>query len=316
MTAETACLLRSFPVRKTTSQKSAFRDWLIGILIGVGYTPQVEDSWYLAKNHNIIVGDVERASIVFTAHYDTPARLPLPNFIIPQNYLLTILTQLPLFLLLAISAAVAEGIILFLTDNHFLGFLTRCGVVILELYLIYAGPANPSNVNDNTSGVATLLEIALSLPLHQRDKVAFVFFDNEEKYLLGSTQFNKIHGKKMADTLLVNFDCVSDGEHIRFFPNKQLKKHTDLLKLLETAFQSQEGKTVEIVLGSAFYPSDQKHFPLGVGVAALRKGRLGLFLGRIHTSRDTVFQEENIELLRRGALTLAKSIPCQKEALV
>ena len=31
-------------------------------------------------------------------------------------------------------------------------------------------------------------------------------------------------------------------------------------------------------------------------------------MNRIHTARDTVFEEENIELLRDGALRLAKKI--------
>lgn len=54
-----------------------------------------------------------------------------------------------------------------------------------------------------------------------------------------------------------------------------------------------------------FYPSDQQHFPVSVGVAALKKAPvLGYYMDRIHTPRDTVFDERNIELLRDGAVKL------------
>jgi len=45
-----------------------------------------------------------------------------------------------------------------------------------------------------------------------------------------------------------------------------------------------------------------------VGAAVLRKGFLGLCLGRIHTGRDIIFQPENIELLRSGCLALAEAL--------
>ncbi|MGN0967644.1 MAG: hypothetical protein ACI4O3_00115, partial [Oscillospiraceae bacterium] len=84
-----------------------------------------------------------------------------------------------------------------------------------------------------------------------------------------------------------------------------LKQEEETLDLLEQSFLSDGSKTVEVVRGFGFYPSDQKVFPRGVGVAALHKSWFGYWLGRIHTNRDTLFQAENIELLRRGALTLA-----------
>lgn len=175
------------------------------------------------------------------------------------------------------------------------------------------GPANQHTANDNTSGVATLLEIALNLPIKDRSKVAFIFFDNEEKGLLGSSQFKKAHKECVADTFLLNFDCVSDGDYIQFYPNKKLKKDEKTLNLLEQAFLSDGTKIVEVVRDFGFYPSDQKAFVKGVGVVALHKGRLGYWLGRIHTNRDTVFQAENINLLRKGALVLQRPFQVHKK---
>ena len=176
-----------------------------------------------------------------------------------------------------------------------------------------AGPANKNTANDNTSGVATLMEIALSLPEEERKNVAFIFFDNEEKGLLGSSQYKKMHGKEIKNTLLINFDCVSDGNYIQFYPNKAVKNNQFILNSLQNAFSAYGEKTVEIVKSFCLYPSDQAAFPNGIGVAAMHKSRLGFWLGRIHTNRDTVFDEENIELLRHGALVLPSLLGAAKD---
>ena len=49
--------------------------------------------------------------------------------------------------------------------------------------------------------------------------------------------------------------------------------------------------------GFGFYPSDQMNFPYGAGICALRKSKLGLYLGRIHTARDTILDETNVNIL-------------------
>ena len=53
-----------------------------------------------------------------------------------------------------------------------------------------------------------------------------------------------------------------------------------------------------------FYPSDQMNFKKGVGVAALKHSKFLRtdYMDRIHTNRDTVFCEENIEFLTEFAM--------------
>lgn len=306
MQIHTQELLNRFPVRKNKNQKAAFRDWLTGVLTDAGYTPVVESGRLLVQNHNVVVGDPEQASVVFTAHYDTPARLLLPNINFPKNYLFTLLAQLPLLVLVFLPTFVVSFLAGFIGSEPIFALLAGYAVLLLALYLLLAGPANPTNVNDNTSGVATLLEIALTLPAEYREQVAFVFFDNEELGLLGSAKFKNTHKKALNKTPVINFDCVSDGDFIAFVPTKKARKDKALTSLVETSYHPAESKSVQILKGH--YPSDQQNFPLGLGVAALRKSPFGLYLGRIHTARDTVFEEENIELLRAGSLELAKAL--------
>lgn len=307
MTSEIRYLMERFPVRKSRKQKTAFLDWATGILRDAGYAPSIEEDKSF-KSRNLVIGNPETARVVFTAHYDTPARLPYPNFIVPESMLYTLIAQFPLLAMMFAVFIGAEILILHFVQSPLLGMLATYAMLFGALYLMLAGPANPSNVNDNTSGVSTVLATALSLPEELRSKVAFVFFDHEELGLLGSSGFWKKHKKAMGSTLLVNFDCVSDGDHIRFFPNKKLKKQNRLMRILGESYSPAEGKTVAVVKGKASYPSDQKHFPFGVGVAALRRGFFGLCIGRIHTKRDIIFDEKNIELLRSGSIALAAAL--------
>ena len=310
MFTETKRILNEFQVRKSTAQKASFRNWLSDTLRAHGYRVQIETGGSLIKSSNVIIGDPERAKIVYTAHYDTCAVLPFPNFITPQNLLLYFLYQILIVIPMFVFAIGAELLLLFLWDDApiWLAMLVVYAVLAFFIWWMMDGPANKHTMNDNTSGVATLMEIILSLPTVYQDDVAFIFFDNEEKGLLGSSFFKKQHGTKMKNALVINFDCVSDGDHIQFYPNKALKTDKTVLDQLENSFCSDGNKRIEIVKGFGFYPSDQKAFSRGVGVAAMHKGPLGYWLGRIHTKRDNVFETRNVELLRSGALNLVSSL--------
>ena len=169
--------------------------------------------------------------------------------------------------------------------------------------LLMMGPANPHTANDNTSGVTTLLDIMTNLPEDKKTEVCFIFFDLEEMGLHGSKGFAARHKNEMKTKLLVNFDCVSDGDHILFVLKKGARAYKNLF---EKAFPSTSTMHTEVVTKGVFYPSDQANFPMGVGVAALKKSaKTGvLYMGRIHTAKDTAYDERNISYLASGAITL------------
>jgi len=301
-------IMEDFQVRKSKKQKEAFRAWLCGELEAAGCVPKVEEG-FTAKN--VVAGDPDTAKVIFSAHYDTCAVLPIPNFITPRNLFFYICYQMLFLLIFFVVVFTAELAVFFLTDASLeVGMAVSYALCAFMVWWIITGPANKHTANDNTSGVVTLLETALAMPREDREKVCFVFFDNEEKGMLGSAAFTKRHKKAKKETLNINFDCVSDGDFIQFFPGWAMKeKDPAMLDRIEAAFQGRGEKVVEVVRGFGFYPSDNKAFRKGVGVCALkRKKSLGYYMDRIHTNKDTVLEEENIEILRDGALRLAKKI--------
>lgn len=312
MTQTTKDIFEKHEVRKTKEQKKRFREYLSSIAKERGFNVTTEKATGGATN--VIVGDPESARVIFSAHYDTCAVMPIPNFITPKCIPIYIIYQLFLttaiyiipFLLMFSSANVLEA-----TDSGVLYLLTLFGgyaLLILFSYLMMAGPANKHTANDNTSGVTLLIDIMQELPEELMDKVAFIFFDLEEMGTFGSAGYKKLHPKVAKEKLLLNFDCVSDGENILFVAKKGAHSVTEKLKEAFRPEGKHDGKfSVDIATKGAFYPSDQAHFAKGVGVAALKKSKHGiLYMNRIHTKRDTVYCEENIEFLKDGAIKLVK----------
>ncbi len=312
MTETTKTVFERHEVRKSARQKAAFRDYVREIAAREGYDCREEKGFLGAKN--LIVGNPATARVVFTAHYDTCARMPVPNFITPLHIGIYLVYQLAISVVMLALAGLV-GVMCGVAVGSLAGSPELGGTVaffgfyialLAELFLIMAGPANPHTANDNTSGVTTLLDLMAALPADMRGDAAFIFFDLEEAGLLGSAGYAARHKAEMRDKLLVNFDCVSDGDTILFAVGKKATPHT---AALEAAFAPTERLDVIVRAKGVFYPSDQANFPRGVGVAALKKTRRGLlYMDRIHTKRDTVYEEGNIAYLVEGSVRLLEGM--------
>lgn len=317
MTSASEYVFEKYHVRKSKKQKDAFIDYIKQFASLQGYSAKIEKG--AAGARNIVIGDPEKAKAVYTAHYDTCARLPFPNLITPKKFSFYLIYQLLISAVIIVFLfAVAFGFSLIaklVCDVMALGeeiasLLMKLSWLVayfLVFFLLLNGPANKSTANDNTSGVITLIEIMQALPADKRDGIAFIFFDLEEMGLLGSAGFAKLHKKAMKDKLVLNFDCVSDGETILFAVKNSAKKY---IPALEKSFISDGYFNVDIVSKGVFYPSDQANFKGGIGVAALKyskKFRVH-YMDKIHTKNDTVFSESNIKFLTDGAVRLTEHL--------
>ena len=303
MTELSQTILREYQVRKTKKQKDRF------IRLLQAYFPQLQiESTRFPKSRNLIIGNLDTAKVLLSAHYDTCARLPFPNFITPKKPLISILYSLLIVLPAIALIFVFSTILGFFVKDFWVAYIITLLMYGVIIWLMMAGPANKHNANDNTSGVITLLEIYDQLSDEAKEQVAFVFFDNEEKGVMGSGQFRHKHKNRIKDLLLINFDCVSDGDHFLFGVSKKAnaKYHVGLAR----SYSSTDTKHVMLErLNKVYYPSDQAGFPVAVSVAALKYKKFpGYYMDRIHTKKDIVFDERNIAYLAQRTVQFVESL--------
>jgi len=297
MTSLSNEILKNYQIRKTSKQKDAFIN-----LIKTNFLEIQIQQGGLLSSRNLILGDLEKSEFVLTAHYDTCARLPFPNFITPKNplfYLLyNIAVLIPIFILMFLFSMLIQH----LTDNFWINYFLTLAMYFGFCALLLVGPPNKNNANDNTSGVIVLCELYSRLSPEEKEKVTFVFFDNEESGLLGSRLFKKKYNKIMKDKLLINFDCVSDGDYILLAATKSAREKWSI----EKYFSTENNKTpLHEKAEKTLYPSDQQGFPNSIAIAALKKRKIiGYYMNRIHTAKDTVFDCKNIEYLCHNIISL------------
>lgn len=234
---------------------------------------------------NVVIGNLGKAKYILGAHYDTPPRMPA--LLMKSVLFFNIIT---LILVIAVFATFA-----------LLGIHPIFGTIfyiILLFYLLGFGIANKYNFNDNTSGILTLLALMDNI---KSDDVAYVFFDNEEKGLLGSIQFafalKKIHQYQLNNKVFINFDCVGRGNTfgIISFKNKNTAHH--LLHLSEKiekhniSFEERRPSTLEA--------SDHFSFKNwnSLGIMCYNKKGNKYRLNDIHSHLDKTINQENINVL-------------------
>lgn len=280
----------TFPIRRTPEQKKSFFEYVKTEAESVGLDARIQT---LEKKHNnIIIGDIESADAVYTAHYDTPARSLIPNLMLPRNPLLGKIYHLGIPLLLAFSSlGIAYGISALIGGES--------AVMVVLYLLIYFGlffgmtrcGDNKNNKNDNTSGVATILSLISQNPKN----AAFVLFDNEEKGLLGSKALLKKNKELWENKLLINFDCVANGDNIVIIASEKAEKHYLFEGLKDTVKGNNTYSVVIFSKKGSATNTDSKNFPCGVSVMACKKNKKGvLYTPYIHTVNDTVASSDNI----------------------
>ena len=293
-------ILSAYPIRKTPEQKAAFWEDVMQYIRDLGY--EVHAETFRKDGLNIVFGSQDSAEYLITAHYDTPASIGIPNVCTPCNALRS---RLQFLITFAISFGLSLGAGLLVKSGHILPGVALFLPILIFLYLIRNGSANVSNANDNTSGIVTLLEIARTLPEAYRSKVCFILFDLEEKGLKGSAAYRKAHKEATEKQLVLNLDCVGDGDHILLMPYKNTRKDEALIARLSYLggwFGKKQIQTIH--KGFCHYNSDHKNFPRSVAVGAFHKKGKNFILDKIHTKRDTKLDMTNVNLLRAALTSL------------
>ena len=298
-------ILQEYEIRKSNKEKQRFIDYIKLRLGKAGYDAESditieEKGKGIFKSRNIVVGNPSTAKILLGAHYDTCAMLPFPNFMSPTNPVLFIVSQI-FIVIIVLAMDLAAGIItMFFTQDGEIAYLISLVFLYVLLIHMLFGYRNSHTANDNTSGTIVLTQFLETLPKEDRDKVCVVYFDNEEKGLLGSSFFYKKHKKEVKDKMFINMDCVGDGKEVLFLLKKNARKDADCNCMLEALKECENEHDVELLIRNMkpmMFPSDQVHFSKGIGVCAVKKSPVGRYVARIHTPFDTICREENINYI-------------------
>lgn len=304
-------IIKRFPVRNSADEKKAFRDYVLEEAKRMGYASEISDN---DKHKNIIIGNADTAKVIFTAHYDTPWRSPWPNLMLPKARGLFILYQIGMLIPFLLISFLSAFLVMKLVPLDYTQTLNRLVPLYAYLFTYYIlfflfirGFKNPHNLNDNTSGVATVLEIAESIRPEMREKAAFILFDNEERGKKGSKAFSRAHKDIDLNTPVINFDCVGYGDHFVVIEKEGFKEKSEY-----NAFKNAFGLLKNVHFFSskqAQANSDQTSFKLGNAVMATKQSKRGiLYVDRIHTPKDTVVDIENLECLKKASVSFIESI--------
>ncbi len=302
-------IAREFPLRHKAQEKERFRTFLVGELRRMGYSAGLQSRESMLSRGgsvtNVVAGDPETARVILVAHYDTGIREPLPPMICPTRPVTYALYQaltptLALLLSLVLSFAVTMPLNMpTLTLPLFL-LLIICGLLYLRF-----GPSETRNTDDNTSGVAALLETAAALTPRYRGQVAFAFLDcGMGGRMLGARAFRGAY-PSVKEKTVINVNCVAWGDELLILPSKYSRWNTEVLDAINDSFENTEEKTCFLKTeGLAYYPSDNRAFRYSVTICACEKlagfGRCILPRRAERGGAD----EENLRLLREGLCRL------------
>ena len=304
-------ILRDFPVRRKSEEKERFRLWLMGTLKELGYHAVLQSHETAlrlgAGTTNVIAGDPEKAKLVLIAHYDTGVRPLLPPLIMPTRPVtaLLYLALTPVCVLLGSFAA-----------SFALTFALNAPQVTLPLFLalltaalcyLRFGPSETRNADDNSSGVAALLETAAALTPRYRGEVALAFLDGGFGGLAGAKGFRARY-PSAKEKVVVNVNCVAAGDELLILPGRSARWNGEALDAILESFDVGGGKPVFLKTdGLTYYPSDNRAFRGSFAVCACKKLR---GFGRIIVPhKNKSIDSANIEILKESLCKLVEKCP-------
>ena len=282
-----------YPVRRKEEQKENFRKYCLQETQSLGYIAKVEK---IKEHNNVIIGDPEKAKVIFTAHYDTPAASLFPNLMMPRNIILGYLYVFGYPILLSLlSLAISYGIVKLCKLPFEVTAIIFIVLYLGSFYLMTRTFVNKHNKNDNTSGVSTIFSL---MSMNKDKDVAFILFDNEEKGLLGSKAYNKTHKEMLQNKLVINLDCVGYGKNLIFIVKPNAMKHEYYQLLKNSVLETNEYTVNFYSTKGSMSNSDYKNFNCGIGLMTCGKKKLvGFCTPRIHTRRDTIADTKNVEFI-------------------
>lgn len=115
--------------------------------------------------------------------------------------------------------------------------------LIVALFYPKYGKSERDNLNDNTSGVVALLEVAKTLTPRYRGEVCFLFLDGGTQASKGAKGLVRAHPELKKKSVIV-LDCVGEGDELLILPGRTSRWNDSLLDTILENFSNSEKRPV------------------------------------------------------------------------
>ena len=296
------------PLRLFKKQKESFLDKIETELQICNYEVERIKARHFAIQNRLLLTKCEDPEIVFLAHYDTPTIMPVG---FAPLYLLLGHTRQKIAMVLVVIFSIIFVIIdsfLAHADAGYWLFIYR--MVLGLLFLVQFFIPNPHNAEDNTSGVTGLLSLAdWSKDKVFKEKIQFVFLDNEEWGLIGSNALKTIWKKENhlhEDTLIINLDCISRGDTPLLIYHKEDYLAREIFPFLEAQFpQTKIINMKKIPLSDNYTFRKRGAVDISFATPAIIPG--GFYIPDVHSPKDKGFSPEKTSHLLDALASFVQS---------
>ncbi len=295
-------LAERFPRRFTGKQKAAFLDAIDQELQASGYETERITNNSFGIVSRVLATTCASPKVIFMAHYDTPMMMPF--WIMPVYALFGHTRQIASTLILMAGIWLATNLDALLPQVPYMENVVGLLLFVLVASFLVMAFANPSNREDNTSGVIGLLALAewVKDQPELKERVQFAFLDNEEWGLLGSGGLKKVwdrRGHPYQNADIIALDCVSRGSvPLVVYHHKHstadrvlpfLKEHLPAARLINMRW---------VPLSDNYTFQEQGAIDISFADPSLIPG--GYYIPRIHVPADKDFSAPKLDLLVSG----------------
>ena len=303
-------ILREFPVRRKTGEKERFRLWLMGTLKELGYHAALQSRETALRlggsTTNVVAGDPEKAKLLLIAHYDTGIRTLLPPLIMSTRPVTAFLYLALTPVCVLLGSFILSFALTFALDAPYATLPLFLALLAAALCYLRFGPSETRNADDNTSGVAALLETAAALTPRYRGEVAFAFLDGGLGGLAGAKGFRARY-PSAKEKVVINVNCVAAGDELLILPSRSARWNGEALDAMLESFDVGGTKPVFLKTdGLTYYPSDNRAFRGSFAVCACKK--LKGFGRIIAPCKNQSIDFENLDILKKSLCKLAEKI--------
>jgi len=278
-------------------EKNKFLDTVEEKLTEYGYGFERKKFGKIIKSVNLETKST-KPEFIFIAHYDTGTIMPfwiswLMRFFGVNNQLLLII---PLCFFISLFSILGHYHIVF-----------KIVYWIISISLLTFLIPNRKNFDDNTSGVVALLSLAKKCKDNGIDNVKFIFADNEELGLIGSSAHRKYLEKErliLPNSKIISLDCVGVGEFPLITRNSKSDYETFFYKEMQKEFELCKSNRMILPLSDNF--SFRKYGALNISFVNKAVVPFGYSLSKIHSSNDNFIDLQKIEKLTDVLLIIVK----------